>query len=376
MFVEILTNVEQVWSEPERRRVVRLCATLTGDPTAADDLAQETLLQAWRIRDRLTDPTGHGPWLDAVARNVCRRWRVREARSAGREELTGALPDTSAYVEDVTSWLEREECLELLERALALLPADTRTALVARYVEELPPSRIAERMGVSPDAVSMRLTRGRARLREVLESELAEDELARAWVERHGAAWRPTRLTCPTCGRWGTRIQRDADAVRLRCDHCEPDGVASMWRLDNPTLAPRIGSLQRPSAIVARMAEWAHGWWPDAVERGQVRCTRCQAQVVVEPYDRGGVTDVRSERGWAASCAACGEVMSTSLLGLLLATPEARELRTRHPRAFARPTRREHDRLVVGLHDEGSGAGVDAVYDEATSRLVRVVPVA
>jgi RNA polymerase sigma-70 factor (ECF subfamily) len=376
VFVEILTNVEQVWSEPERRRMVRLCATLSGDPAAADDLAQETLLQAWRIRDRLTDPSGSGPWLDAVARNVCRRWRVGAARSAGREELTRAVPETPAYVEDVTSWLEREECLELLERALARLPADTRTALVARYVEELPPSRIAKRMSTTPEAVSMRLGRGRARLRELLETDLGEDELARAWVERHGSAWRPTRLTCPTCGRPGTRMQRDAAAVRLRCDHCEPDGVASMWRLDNPALAPRIGSLQRPSAIVARMADWAAEWWPDAVARGQVRCTRCQAIVAVEAYDRGGVGDVRSERGWAAGCAACGEVMSTSLLGLLLATPEARDLRTRHPRAFARPSRREHGRLLIGLHDEASGAGVDAVYDEVTSRLVRVVRVA
>lgn len=46
MIVEILTLVEQVWSEPERRRVVRLCARLTGDVAAADDLAQETLLQS------------------------------------------------------------------------------------------------------------------------------------------------------------------------------------------------------------------------------------------------------------------------------------------------------------------------------------------
>jgi RNA polymerase sigma-70 factor (ECF subfamily) len=373
VFVDILTSVEQVWSEPARRRVVRLCATLSGDPSAADDLAQETLLQAWRIRDRLTDPSGGGPWLDAVARNVCRRWRVRAAR-LGEEELTPAVPETPAYVEDVTSWLEREECLELLDRALALLPADTRTALVARYVEELPPSRIAERMSTTPEAVSMRLTRGRARLRELLETDLGEDELARAWVERHGAAWRPTRLACPTCGRLGTRMQRDDAAVRLRCDHCEPDGVASMWRLDNPTLAPRIGSLRRPSAIVARMTDWAAGWWPDAIARGAAPCTRCGVSVAVLAYDRGGVGDVRSERGWAAGCAACGEVMSTSLLGLLLATPEARELRIRHPRAFARSSRREHGRLVVGLHDEISGAGVDAVYDEATSRPLRVVP--
>ena len=375
MVVEILTSVEQVWSEPERRRVVRLCATLTGDPGAAEDLAQETLLQAWRIRDRLTDPTGSGPWLDAVARHVCRRWRVRAARTAVREEPRESPPDAAAYDVDVTEWLEREEVVELLDRALALLPADTRDALVARYVEELPPSRIAERMSVSPEAVSMRLTRGRARLRQILEADLGDD-LARSWVDRHGPSWRSTRLVCPTCGRSSMRLQRDPVAVRLRCDRCEPDGVASMFRLDNPTLSARLGDVQRPSAILARMADWALEWWPNAIAAGTTACTRCGADVPVLPYDRGGATDLRSERGWVAACAACGEVMSTSLLGLLLSTPEARDLRARHPGAHARPTRLESDRLVVGLRDPRSGAGVDAVYDEASSRLLRVVAVA
>ena len=50
--------LEAPWATPEhRRRVVRLCATLTGDALAAEDLAQETLTLAWRLRDRLVDPT-------------------------------------------------------------------------------------------------------------------------------------------------------------------------------------------------------------------------------------------------------------------------------------------------------------------------------
>ena len=74
-----------------------------------------------------------------------------------------------------------------------------------------------------------------------------------------------------------------------------------------------------------------------------------------------------------ASCASCGEVGSTSLLGLLLATPEARALRARHPRAHVRPTQVEGDRLVIGLRDPSTGAWVAGVYDETTSRLLRVV---
>jgi len=40
----------------ERDRLVRLCAKLTGDAAAAEDLAQETLLAAWRQVDTLRNP--------------------------------------------------------------------------------------------------------------------------------------------------------------------------------------------------------------------------------------------------------------------------------------------------------------------------------
>src|SRR5262249_52357573 len=65
----------------ERARLVRLCARLSGDPDAAEDLAQETLIEAWRHRQRLHDPQGYTHWLSAIARNVCLRW----ARRRGRE---------------------------------------------------------------------------------------------------------------------------------------------------------------------------------------------------------------------------------------------------------------------------------------------------
>src|SRR3954453_3752005 len=153
--------MDELWTERERRRVTRLCAVLTGDPSAAEDLAQETMLEAWRIRHRLVDPSGLGPWLDAIARNVCRRWRVRRGRLASHE-LPSDRPEGSEGAahqghDPLAELLEKEELEELLERALRLLPADTRAALVARYVEELGLREIAGRLSTSPEAVSMRL---------------------------------------------------------------------------------------------------------------------------------------------------------------------------------------------------------------------------
>ncbi|HST88794.1 MAG TPA: RNA polymerase sigma factor, partial [Ktedonobacterales bacterium] len=116
----------------ERARLVRLCARITGDADAAEDLAQETLVEAWRARGRLRDPGGLSPWLAAIARNVCLRWargrgrelaRRAEIAAAGLDGTPPTLDDLSDGDEDIAVDLERGELAQLLDRALALLPA-------------------------------------------------------------------------------------------------------------------------------------------------------------------------------------------------------------------------------------------------------------
>jgi RNA polymerase sigma factor (sigma-70 family) len=374
---------DMIWSERERRRLTRLCAVLSGDPGAAEDLAQETLLEAWRIRHRLVDPAGRGPWLDAIARHVCRRWRVRRGRLRAHETSSTSPEEHrrrgDTGPDELADLLEKEELAELLDRALRLLPAETREALVARYVDEVGPQEIGRRLAMSPEAVSMRLTRGRARIRELLETELAQEPLAQLWVSRHGVAWRPTRLPCPTCGVGVTSMRRDepAGVLEARCDRCEPDGLGSAWRLDNPALRPHLTAVRRPSAVLGRMAAWSHAWWPRAIADGHVECTRCGRDVVVLPYHRHDMPEWRIRRGWYAACPHCGEAFSTSLFGLVLAYPETRRLRERRPRAHALPTRAvDHAGrpvLVVAIHDDASGDRVEVLFDDATTKPLAVV---
>ena len=68
----------------ERARLVRLCTRATGDPDAAEDLAQEALFEAWRAAHKLPEGVSaeeRGRWLSVIARNVCLRWAHREALS-------------------------------------------------------------------------------------------------------------------------------------------------------------------------------------------------------------------------------------------------------------------------------------------------------
>jgi len=57
---------------------------LGADAAVAEDLAQETLAEAWRLRDRIYDAAGIERWLLAILRNVHQRWAERSARERSR----------------------------------------------------------------------------------------------------------------------------------------------------------------------------------------------------------------------------------------------------------------------------------------------------
>jgi DNA-directed RNA polymerase specialized sigma24 family protein len=53
------TTTAELLRDPERRhRLVGLCGAISGDRGAAEDLAQETLLEAWRNASKVHDPAG------------------------------------------------------------------------------------------------------------------------------------------------------------------------------------------------------------------------------------------------------------------------------------------------------------------------------
>src|SRR5579859_1772009 len=137
----------------ERERLVHLCAYLSGDAGAAEDLAQETLFEAWRHREKLYDPRGHAQWLSSIARNVCRRWARSHGREAARLVSFDDLADLTTLQDclvddmDIELDLERAELARLLDQAMALLPPETRAILIERYINELPQAEVAARLG-------------------------------------------------------------------------------------------------------------------------------------------------------------------------------------------------------------------------------------
>ena len=213
-----------------------------------------------------------------------------------------------------------------------------------------------------------------------MEDELADEPAARVWTARHGVAWRPTRLRCALCATAGLEIRRDGDRalVELRCPRCSTD-VASAYRLDDPVQGPLLAEVSRPSALLARMADWSASYWP-ADGAGRVPCTPLRGRGrrhAVHPSATSGTRARRAGGGLPARGA--GPSRPTSWGGVALLRPEVRALRRRRPAAHFVPTRHEtvagRPVVVIGLRDDASGDGVDVCFSGAPdARLLAVTP--
>ncbi len=134
-------------------------AYLTRDRGQAEDLASSTFEKALRLWDRFDPERGSSrTWLLGIARTTALDWFRAESRRRKREEAA-ALPERvdETFVEGLSPELEA---------ALATLSAGEREVLALRVVLELDGDATARVLGISPTAVSTRLSRALKRLEE------------------------------------------------------------------------------------------------------------------------------------------------------------------------------------------------------------------
>ena len=161
--------------------VLRLAQILTGNPADADDLAQETMLKAYRRLDTFREGTDVRAWLMTILRHA-RTDRLRSAGAAAHDvslDAAGAEPadphpcgpeDASAAwhdVRDPRALLEAFSDREVID-ALQRLPEEIRWTLLLADVEQMDHAEAAGVLGVPVGTVKSRVHRGRAMLRQAL----------------------------------------------------------------------------------------------------------------------------------------------------------------------------------------------------------------
>ena len=139
--------------------VVGYLLYLTRDRETAEDLASATFEKALRLWGRFDPARGSArTWLLGIARTTALDWFRAESRRRRREEAA-AVPER---IEDSLG----EGLSPELEAALSALSAGEREVLALRIVLELDGDATARVLGISPTAVSTRLSRALKRLEE------------------------------------------------------------------------------------------------------------------------------------------------------------------------------------------------------------------
>lgn len=335
-------------SPEERMRLMRLCLGITGNLDVAEDLVQETLLEAWQHLYALRDQAKRSQWLSGIARNVCLRWLRKRGRDAAHlvdlrtgshdsDMLPTDLEDSLADDFDIEVELERKELIELLDRAMSLLPAETRAVLVKRYVEESPLAELADQLGTNTSAVAMRLQRGKLALRRVLTTDLRQ-EIAPFILTSATDAWEETPIWCHLCGEHRLQGKRDPDKGKLllKCPGCTPGTNGLLSYNDLPSLK----GIKGYKPLVSRLKNWCERNYWAGLRNGSVVCEGCGRSVPVrmgrhedspdwvlnqEREARFGWLWNTSERVVMLLCAPCNAICRTSLESLVLCLPEGRQ---------------------------------------------------
>lgn len=142
--------------DEHRERLARFCMAAVG-PDRAADLEHDTWLAALTAYPRLDDGRNLGGWLVTIAHNkAIDRWRI-----AHRETATAELPDEATTGPDLPD--------DGLWSAVDGLPEGARSAVLLRYVADLPYADIGEALGCSEAAARQRVRAGLSTLRTMMQ---------------------------------------------------------------------------------------------------------------------------------------------------------------------------------------------------------------
>jgi serine/threonine-protein kinase RsbT len=229
--------------------VRRIIGARVSDPTAADDLVQETLVRVLGAAGRI-EPGMIEPYAIVTARNVvASMWQAKDRDRRNQHRVVDLRP-SAAPDEDLLAGEDRAA----VSRALQKLSERERETLLAHEVSGQDTRSLAAELGSTAGAVAAQLNRSRARLR-------VEYLLALEHIEPPTDRCRPVLLAISSADR---RRQRDVDAARhlLECDVCaqlsqplmvrghrRDDEVRIPIRTDGDIVAARQGARELASRL-------------------------------------------------------------------------------------------------------------------------------
>jgi RNA polymerase sigma-70 factor (ECF subfamily) len=150
-------------------RVFGLAVRILGDPSAAEDIASDVYLQAWRQASAFDPERGSVlAWLLTLTRTrSIDALRAQRRQRAAREHIESA-PTDDVSVRDLSELTIEAERQRFVHGALVRLHADQRQVIELAYFGGFSHSEIAAQLGQPLGTVKTRIRAGMLRLRELL----------------------------------------------------------------------------------------------------------------------------------------------------------------------------------------------------------------
>ena len=159
-------------------RLLRVARRFLDSEEDARDAVQDAFVAAFRSLREFESTALLSTWLHRIVINAC-LMKLRTRRRKPEEDIEKYLPrflEDGHQVESSVGWcesaetaLQRAETCNLVRAAIARLPETYRVVLMLRDIEELSTEEVAAMLGTTPNAVKIRLHRGRQALRTLLD---------------------------------------------------------------------------------------------------------------------------------------------------------------------------------------------------------------
>lgn len=146
-----------------------LCCALTlcRDRQLAEDIAQETLLEAWRSIGRFDGRCRFSTWLYGILRHRFMKARRRAARTIVVDAPSDTLSSARQDAVDPSRHAQRKEDTQRIRTAVAALPSEHRQVIELRFFADATLDDIAVALDIPLGTVKSRLHNGLEKLRQL-----------------------------------------------------------------------------------------------------------------------------------------------------------------------------------------------------------------
>jgi len=151
-----------------------LAALEHGDRELAEEVRQQTFLEAFRDFDRFQDRSSRRAWLFGIASHRCLDV-IRKRHSGWIESDDDALINRHDPGSGPREQLERAQLTAALEECMKSLSHEVRMTVLMRFQTDFTYEQLAVQLATRAEALQMRVTRALSKLRRCLESKGAHD---------------------------------------------------------------------------------------------------------------------------------------------------------------------------------------------------------